>query len=234
MTDILIVAATTKEVEFLLKGKQSPSVGKTLPLKGLSHAIRYDLLITGPGIHQTTWNMAKALTAKSYDLAINMGIAGSSDAGIRPVRVVQVSSDCFADWGAEDSDGKILDGFQLGLARPNEKPFKNGKLQASFKKKLLCLAAIPSSNGYTVNTTTGTERRKRMLIHRYGEGIESMEGAAFFYACAMTKTPSLQIRSISNMTGKRDRKSWKIKEAINALDGFVGLLIMELESKVKK
>lgn len=234
MTDILIVAATSKEAEFLLKGKQAPSMGKALPLKGLSHAIRYDLLITAPGIHQTTWNMAKVLAGKSYDLAINIGIAGASDPNLKPVRVVQVLSDCFADWGAEDSDGKILDSFQLGFIKPNEKPFKKGMLHASFKKKLSCLAAIPSANGITVNTATGTERRKRVLLEKYGEGIESMEGAAFFYACAMTKTPSLQIRSVSNMTGKRNRKAWKIKEAIDALNGFVGLLMMELESKTKK
>ncbi|MGR6088824.1 MAG: futalosine hydrolase [Arcticibacter sp.] len=234
MTDILIVAATAKEAEFLLKGNQSPSIGKTLPLKGLSRAIRYDLLVTGPGIHQTTWHLAKTLSVKSYDLAINIGIGGSSDANIKPVRVVQVVSDCFAEWGAEDSDGKILDGFELGFASPNEKPFKNGKLHASYKKKLSCLGAIPTSSGITVNTATGTERRKRMFLDMYGSGIESMEGAAFFYSCAMTKTPSLQIRSISNMTGKRNRSAWKIKEAIDALEGFVGLLMMELESKSKK
>ncbi|MFM2190962.1 MAG: hypothetical protein RL491_1348, partial [Bacteroidota bacterium] len=38
----------------------------------------------------------------------------------------------------------------------------------------------------------------------------------------------------SNMTGKRNRSAWKIKEAIDALEGFVGLLVMELESKSKK
>lgn len=234
MTDILIVAATVNEAEFLLKGNQSPSIGKTIPLKGLSRAIRYDLLVTGPGIHQTTWHMAKTLSVKSYDLAINIGIAGTSDSSIKPVRVVQILSDCFADWGAEDSDGKILDGFELGFTSPNEKPFKNGKLHASYKKKLSCLGAIPTSSGITVNTATGTERRKRMLLDLYGTGTESMEGAAFFFACAMMKTPSLQLRSISNMTGRRNRKDWKMKEAIDALEAFLGLLVMELESKNNK
>jgi futalosine hydrolase len=107
-------------------------------------------------------------------------------------------------------------------------------LHASYKKKWPCLSAIPSAQGITVNTATGTERRKKMLLENYGTSLESMEGAAFFFACAMTKTPSLQIRAISNMTGKRNRKSWKVNEAIDALEGFVGLLMMEMESKIKK
>jgi futalosine hydrolase len=234
MTDILIVAATLKEAEFLLKGRQTISIGNPLLMKGLSNTLRYDLLITGPGIHQTTWNLASALSKKKYDLAINIGIAGTSDKKLAPVRVVQVTADCFADWGAEDADGKILDGFEIGFSSPNEKPFKNGRLHASYKKKLSCLGAIPSSPGITVNMATGTERRKKLLMEKHGPSVESMEGAAFFYACAMMKTPSLQIRSISNMTGKRNRKAWKMKEAIDALEGFLGLLVMELESKNKK
>jgi futalosine hydrolase len=139
-----------------------------------------------------------------------------------------------ADWGAEDADGKILDGFKLGFASPDGKPFKNGMLHASYRKKWSSLEAIPTTAGITVNTATGTERRKKMLIEKYGHAVESMEGAAFFFACAMTKTPSLQIRAISNMTGKRNRKAWKVTEAVDALEGFVGLLMMELESKKNK
>ena len=234
MTDILIVAATVHEAEFLLKRKQSITVGHPAVLRGFSSAFRYELLITGPGIHNTIWHLSQVVPKRKYDLVINIGIAGSSDKSLQPVRVVQVVSDCFADWGAEDTDGSIMDGFELGFAKPNQRPFKNGKLHASYKKKLSCLGAIPRSQAITVNTATGTERRKRLLLERYGAGLESMEGAAFFYACAMMKTPSMQIRSISNMTGKRNRKSWKIKEALDALEGFVGLLMMELESKNKK
>jgi hypothetical protein len=36
------------------------------------------------------------------------------------------------------------------------------------------------------------------------------------------------------MTGRRNRKDWKMKEAIDALEAFLGLLVMELESKNNK
>ena len=100
----------------------------------------------------------------------------------------------------------------------------------SFKKKLNCLSAIPAVSGVTLNLCTGTEKRKKLLINKYGIGMESMEGAAFFHACAMVKIPALQIRSVSNKTGKRERNKWKITEALDALQGFTGLLMMELET----
>jgi len=234
MTEILIVAATVEEARFLLRKKREPLPGKAWPLDWIKGPMHFDLLITGPGITFTAWHLAKALSMKRYDLAINIGIAGSSDPAIQPVRVVQVRTDRFADWGAENEKGAIIDGFGLGFLSPNKKPFKAGVLQATFKGKLSCLKAIPSVAGITVNTATGTEKRKRMLVDQYGEGIESMEGAAFLYGCAMEGIPALQIRSVSNKTGKRNRKAWKVREAIDALEGFVGLMIMELSSQKQK
>ena len=43
--------------------------------------------------------------------------------------------------------------------------------------------------------------------------IESMEGAALHYVCLMEKIPFLQIRSISNYIGERDKKKWNMKDA---------------------
>ena len=59
--------------------------------------------------------------------------------------------------------------------------------------------------------------------------VESMEGAALHYVCLMEKIPFLQIRSISNLIGERDKTRWKIKEAMKSLNETLITLIQKLE-----
>ena len=55
--------------------------------------------------------------------------------------------------------------------------------------------------------------------------IESMEGAAFFYACKIARIPCLQIRSISNYVERRNKASWDILLAIKTLNNEILNLI---------
>jgi futalosine hydrolase len=56
-----------------------------------------------------------------------------------------------------------------------------------------------------------------------------MEGAALHYVCLMEEIPFLQIRSVSNLLGDRDKKGWKLKEAIEELNESLIALIQKLE-----
>jgi len=47
--------------------------------------------------------------------------------------------------------------------------------------------------------------------------VESMEGAAFMYACMVHQVPFAQVRAVSNMVERRNRGSWKMADAIRAL-----------------
>ncbi|GAE07797.1 menaquinone via futalosine step 2 [Paenibacillus sp. JCM 10914] len=51
-----------------------------------------------------------------------------------------------------------------------------------------------------------------------------MEGFGVATAAAAAAIPVLEIRSISNMVGPRDRGAWKIKEALQALEQASSLL----------
>lgn len=44
-----------------------------------------------------------------------------------------------------------------------------------------------------------------------------MEGAAFFYVCIQEKVPFIEIRSVSNEVGERDRTKWNIPLALDSL-----------------
>lgn len=228
MADILIVAATLPEIVFLSSRLRKAKPGTiTTVSKGRKNNL--DVLVTGPGIVATTHQLTKSLNSKKYDLAINLGICGSFDKHLSPVRVVQVISDCLGDFGAEDGKN-FIDAFELGFYKQNSFPFHEKNLKATYTKPLKSLKAIPSVAGVTVQKTTGSPAGKKLLLEKYKPVVESMEGAAFFYVCSMEKVKSLQIRAISNMVEKRNRENWKITEAISALEGITGLLLMELDA----
>src|SRR5690606_23292382 len=57
--------------------------------------------------------------------------------------------------------------------------------------------------------------------------LESMEGAAVFYACAQEELPCIQVRAISNYVEQRDKSSWKIDLAITNLNNWLQKFIRE-------
>ncbi len=230
MSKILIVAATKSEAAFLLKqGKRVKNSNLWILRGSVNHQV--DVLITGAGITATVFHLTKVLVENKYDLAINIGICGSLDPKIKPVKLVQITKDQFGDFGAEDGN-EFLNAFELDFIKKNEFPFKDGKLSATYKKKLKCLLAIHQSTGITVNSAHGSNNSIKKAYNRFGNVMESMEGAGFFYVCAMQKTNCIQIRAVSNKVERRNKKNWKIDKAIDALEGFTGLLLMELEHSI--
>ena len=60
----------------------------------------------------------------------------------------------------------------------------------------------------------------------YNPDVESMEGAAFMYACLTFGQPFAQVRAVSNVVERRNRAAWNLPEAIRAL-GDATLRILE-------
>ena len=72
--------------------------------------------------------------------------------------------------------------------------------------------------GITVNEITTRKERIKQLKKKYEPLTESMEGAALHYVCRSMGTSFLQMRTISNYVGERDKSKWMIKEAIHNLN----------------
>jgi futalosine hydrolase len=222
---ILIVAATPFELAPLLAcfndaGNES--------LAGLSFRLNestLDVLISGVGIHATSFALGSQLAQYKYDLAINLGIAGGFDQS-RPLgESVLVSADRFADLGAQDG-ASFLDLFDLRLAEADSFPYESGWLCSEAMKSNPVLSNLRSCKGITVNTVHGEEKGIADVVKRYTPDIESMEGAAFFYACKMSDTACIQIRSVSNYVEKRNRERWDIQLALQSLTN-TGLAFIE-------
>ena len=198
---ILIVAATGFEVESLkLKVKnQAQDLGfKTI-----------DFLITGAGMVPTAFALGQHLANNKYDLAINLGIAGSFNKTIALGDIVEIIEDDFAELGAEDDEDFItID--KLG--------FGESSFRATYP--LPADLNVKKANAITVNTVHGNDGSIKKLSNRINAQIESMEGAAFFYACREVALPCLQIRAVSNYVEKRNRDAWQIGLAIKNLNTF--------------
>ena len=220
---LLLVAATELEIAPLVAGLSShhrPPEGGPHDerLRAFTHASHHvDVLITGVGmVAAATW-CARTVVRHSYDLALNLGVCGSFVPAYPPATVVNVASDCFPELGAEDGD-QFLTMQQLGLSGLDDAPFRGGRLVNPEPAPHAVVAALPAVSGITVNTVHGNTGSIARVVDRYAPDIESMEGAAFMYACLVAGTRFAQVRAVSNMVERRNRAAWKLREAVDALN----------------
>jgi len=210
---ILVVAATSGELVPLVAklGSASPR-GDGLHRYGhAAHVV--DVLISGVGMVATAARCARVLTLAPYDLALNVGVCGSFDPDLQPGAVVHIVSDRFAELGAEDGD-RFITIRELGLLGDDEAPFTGGALVNASPPANAALGILPPVRGITVNTVHGNARSIADVVRRFEPQIESMEGAAFMYACLVQKVAFAQVRAVSNMVETRNRQAWKMADAI--------------------
>ncbi|GAB2702163.1 futalosine hydrolase [Mucilaginibacter koreensis] len=179
-----------------------------------------EVLVTGVGMVATAFALGKHLAGHQYDLLLNLGIAGSFDRNIKLGEVVEVSTDTLSELGAED-DSRFITINELG--------FGEGEFEATVSLADYYNAEpLKKVNAITVNTVHGNAHSIAQLIERMPAQLESMEGAAFFYACRQYQVPGLQIRAVSNYVEKRNRDAWQIGLAIKNLNTFAVKLLSEL------
>src|SRR5262249_51536695 len=145
-----------------------------------------------------------------------LGLGGSFDPEWPPGSVVLVTPDHLGELGAEDGDN-FLTVRDLGLQRDNDPPFEEGRILNSAPPANAALQKLPSVEGITVNTVHGNARSIEVVVRRFLPQVESMEGAAFMFACTIADVPFAQVRAVSNFVEPRNRAAWKIPEAIDAL-----------------
>ncbi|QHS60688.1 futalosine hydrolase [Chitinophaga agri] len=203
---ILVTAATPFEIQPLidhLAGRQ------------YQHC-QVSTLIGGIGMMHTAYQLGRHFGGSKPDLAIQAGIAGCFDHSWEMGKVVIIDREQLGDLGVED-DQSYKDLFDIQLWQPDQPPFTNRQLINTFNG-VPDLPALPVASGVTINTVSGSERTRQLLLDKYQPAVESMEGAAFHYACLQENIPFFQLRSISNYVEVRDKSKWKIPLAIQTLN----------------
>lgn len=172
-----------------------------------------DVLTTGVGMVATAAHCSRALARTRYDVALNVGVCGSFDPALPPGAVVHVVRDRLAELGAEDGDA-FLTLRELNLGGDDE-------LVNDAPPDSQALRALPAVRGITVNTVHGHEASIAAVVRRCAPQVESMEGAAFMYACRLAGVPFAQVRAVSNVVTRRNRESWRMGDALQALAAAV-------------
>lgn len=210
----LIIAATKFEINTCIGAIKNSST--------------WQPVITGIGGVATAYEIMKAIRQYKPEVMIQAGIAGSFDRQFVLGSVVIAGTECFGDLGVVE-DKKRRSVFDLNLVPGNQKPFKEGRLRNPYTKFLKAIA-LPVLDAVTVNEVTTSRADISHYKNELNVAIETMEGAAFHYVALMERIPFLQVRSLSNYVGERDKQKWQLQQAISNLNIEVLKIIEAIDS----
>jgi len=221
---ILITAA---EEEELITARQA--------YNSLSKSEQYGLeitwMLTGIGTTSASYRLTKIYNTvdNPFDLAVNIGIAGSFSEEFPIGSVARVTKEYFGDLGFETFSGfQTL--FDYKILDADTHPFKNGALNAPELTPAAekALSRYKKVSAVTVQTVSGLPQRRDQLARDFTPSVESMEGAAFFYVSILERVPFIELRSVSNEVGERDRNKWNIPLALDSLRDACKVLLEAL------
>jgi len=204
--EVLIVTATATEAEAFTNSGFAPGT------------INIKVLNTGVGTMATALGLMRYLAGNEPPcLALNAGIAGSFRKEIPVGTTGIVARDCFADFGI-DNRGKFLTAVEARLVEPGTPPYNStGWIECNNEYTRRLAGRFHFLTGITSDTVSGSETRIKMLMDSYNPDVETMEGASFFYICALEKIPFMAVRAVSNMIEERDHSNWDIPLALRSL-----------------
>jgi futalosine hydrolase len=205
---ILILVPTETERRLLLSGNRYEES---------------DVGLCGVGLVNAAANTARLVVARSPNAVLLLGICGAyADSGVSVCDVVRVDQSYLTEFGAEESDGSFLLPTKLGLGDPLWKATDARRFpDVDFGLRERFLQA-PSVSSASVQKATGTLKTAQQRLTHYPVQIEEMEGAAVLAVCHAFGVPVFHVRAVSNLAGPRDRASWKIAEAMDALGSWLG------------
>jgi futalosine hydrolase len=186
-------------------------------LRGLQEAAGFNVAIAGVGAASAAAQTATLLAADNYDWVISAGIAGGFAGRAEIGSIVIADASIAADLGAQTAEGfRSLDQLGFGSARvPVDIGMANQLTDAGRAAGL----KVQTGAVLTVSTVTGTAESAEELAARIPEAAaEAMEGYGVGVAALNGGVPFLEIRTISNRVGPRDRSAWRIEEALLALE----------------
>ena len=179
------------------------------------------------GIGKTNASRGTTLLIEKFApyMIIHLGVGGAyPSSGLKKGNIAIADEEIYGDEGI-----LLADGFHTAemigipfLIKAGEQYYNEFPLD----KKLLKMAVSISSITYhasstavksgpflTLSTCTGTLKRAKELEKTFHAICENMEGAAVAHVCAFYGIPMVEIRGISNIVGKGDKKEWDINLA---------------------
>ncbi len=186
-------------------------------LRGLQNNKNFDVLLAGVGPISAAVNTSKILASNKYGLVVSAGIGGGFIGKAEVGSLVVANEIIVADLGVQTPEGFLsVDELGFGSSRIQVNEDLVNRLVKAFLAAKLSVNIGPV---LTVSTATGTAESELELMARVPEATaEGMEGYGVALAAKEQGIPVLELRTISNAVGPRDRAAWRIKEALELLE----------------
>ena len=224
---MLVLTATTSEADAVLDALPPADAVRIGPYDALRSTGRGEVSVLAGGIGPAA---AAAATATALalrpdlDLVLNVGIAGGfAAAGARVGDVVVATESGFGDLGADSPEG-FLDSASLDWGHVSVAA-EPALVRAVRQSMTLAGLAVHTGVVLTLSTVTGTAARGVELFAASQPVAEAMEGAAAGSVAARFSRAFLEVRTVSNLVGVRDRAGWDIPQATSMLTRAVSAMI---------
>jgi len=240
---ILIVAAVAQELSKfmgLIKIPVSSIVGGRKIISGQIDGKSVKMMITGPGIANTVQALTAVIEKSRPCLLIQVGCGGAfNESGLHLGDIGIATREIDAYMGIETETGNFpLDELPFPLASYNNINVKNcypmntNLVDTAFKTLIKNCADKNIGMGkgpfITVPTITATNRTAKNLYKQFGAIMENMEGTGAAHLSMHYNIPFLEIRSVSNMVGKRDTSLWNLPLAFQRASDTIFELVCKL------
>ena len=222
--DLLLVTATLQEMRAVLAPLGGASDLAPLQPRVFRAGRQFHLLlITGVG----PLNAAMALgRVMGSDLrvrgVVNFGIAGSFDCQTLPLlRQVVAEEEIWPEIGVKTGAGLDLQALCKGLGEGQEALVQDrldlNPLSVAPQLGLTLPGHWEAVKSLSVAGVTGTPAEAGRLAGRYGVHTENMEGFALAWVCRREGVPFLELQSVSNQVGSRNKRDWNIQDSLSGL-----------------
>jgi futalosine hydrolase len=213
-----VVTAVAAERDAVAAGLRTAGTG-SVSGSGTAYSEAYgaaDVIAGGVGPAAAAAATANALARADaagdpYRLVVSAGIGGGFAPAAPLGAVVVAAAIVAADLGVRTAEG-FTPVEELGFGTSAHLP------PAALGEAVAGALAAAYGPVLTVSTVTGTAERAAELSARHPDALaESMEGFGVAEAAAAAGVPVLEIRTVSNPVGPRDRAAWRIGPALAAL-----------------
>ncbi len=196
------------------------------------------LVVTGVGPVNAALEIGLALGART-DISgvVNLGVAGSFDTLAAPLAApVAATREIWPEYGLADQEG-FVDARAIGFPQWEDPADPGGHIwdsvaldpvQAALAMGFALDPAWVHGASLTVAGVTGTPQRSQALRERTKALTENMEGFPLALACGLRGLPFLEIRTVSNPVGERNRSLWRMREALTGLGEVLATLVKAL------
>jgi futalosine hydrolase len=221
-----------------LDGARETAIGRKPAWTGRLDGAEVVLLAGGMGKSNAAHALTALLETRDVRGVIGFGIGGAyPGAGLDVGGIAMATEAVYGDEGVQTPAGWMgTEGIGIPLwqgaqaRRFNAFPLDADRVERA--RTALAAAGYKVRTGpfVTVSCCSGTAALGAAMVERVpGALCEGMEGAALAHVAAIYEVPFLELRAVSNLVEDRDLARWRIREAAEAAQDAVRVVVAAWE-----